>query len=114
MLDFPMLDLHLLAKGLIVCGAAFVCSGLIFLLPRGRTEPQERDFEQDIQEIDERLEQERRDGSRKTFLLSRHAASQRKAAHQSFYRGEPASISEGRSSALPRESGDRRAARRQS
>jgi hypothetical protein len=77
MLDFPMPDLHLLAEGLIVCGAAFVCSGLIFLLPRGRTEPQERDFEQDIQEIDER--QEPRDGSRKTFLLSRHAASQRKA-----------------------------------
>jgi hypothetical protein len=106
--DLAMPDLHLLATGLIVCGAAFVCSGLIFLLPTGRGEPQQRDFEQDIQDIDDRLEQEGRHVGRETRRLSRHAAPQRMAADQASHRGEPASISKG---PLPRESGIRGAAR---
>ena len=55
-------DLNNLAMGLIVCGAAFVCSGLVFLLPRGRkTQAAVRSFEESIDEIDGDLMQVRRE-----------------------------------------------------
>ena len=58
-------DLDHLAMGLIVCGAAFVCSGLVFLLPRGpKTRAAVRSFEENIDEIDGHLMQVRREHGR--------------------------------------------------
>jgi hypothetical protein len=51
---------NILGRALIVCGTAFVCSGLVFLLP-GRRSTAERAFEENLNEIDGHLDQMRRD-----------------------------------------------------
>jgi len=52
------LETNSLGLALIVCGAAFVCSGLVFLLPVGGTAgARERSFEDNIEEIDGHLVQ---------------------------------------------------------
>jgi hypothetical protein len=53
------LEIDTLGRALIVCGAAFVCSGLVFLLP-GKQE-QQKAFKEDMIEIDGRPERMRRD-----------------------------------------------------
>jgi len=45
-----------LGLALIVCGAAFPCSGLIFLLPTGRISSQQS-FDENVDEIDDCLRQ---------------------------------------------------------
>ena len=49
-----------LGRALIVCGAAFVLSGMVFLLP-GRRSKAERAFKENINEIHGHLDQMRRD-----------------------------------------------------
>ena len=53
-------EIDTLGRVLIVCGAAFVLSGLVFLLP-GRRSTAERAFEENLNEIDGHLDQMRRD-----------------------------------------------------
>jgi hypothetical protein len=51
---------NILGRALIVCGTAFVCSGLVFLLP-GRGSTGERAFKENTSEIDGHLDRMRRD-----------------------------------------------------
>jgi len=53
-------EIDTLGRALIVCGAAFVFSGLVFLLP-GRQSTAERAFNENINEIDGHLDRMRRD-----------------------------------------------------
>jgi hypothetical protein len=43
------LEVDILARALIVCGAAFVCSGLVFFLPGGRKKNVTRVSKKDIE-----------------------------------------------------------------
>ena len=52
--------MYSLGISLIVGGAAFVCSGLVFLLPAGRTRST-KSVEQSLEEIDGYLHEMRRD-----------------------------------------------------
>jgi hypothetical protein len=54
------LEADTLGRALIVCGTAFICSGLIFLLPGRRTAAQ-RAFKENIDELDGHLDQMRRE-----------------------------------------------------
>jgi len=53
-------EIDTLGRVLIVCGAAFVLSGLVFLLP-GRRSTGERAFKENINEIDGHVDRMRRD-----------------------------------------------------
>ena len=58
MLELSSLELDHLGLALIVCGAAFVCSGLIFVLPRERNA---RTFDENLKQVDSHLRQMRED-----------------------------------------------------
>jgi hypothetical protein len=53
-------EIDTLGQALIVCGAAFVFSGLVFLLP-GRRGTADRSFKENVSEIDDHLDRMRRD-----------------------------------------------------
>jgi hypothetical protein len=59
-IQFINFDIDTLARTLIVCGVAFVCAGMAFLLP-GRRGAADATVKQNINEIDGHLEQMRRD-----------------------------------------------------
>jgi hypothetical protein len=54
------IEIDTLGRALIVCGAAFVFSGLVFLLP-GRRSTAERAFKENMNEIDGHLDRTRQD-----------------------------------------------------
>jgi hypothetical protein len=54
------LETNILGRALIVCGTAFVCSGLVFLLP-GRPNKAEKAFRENVSEIDVHLDRMRRE-----------------------------------------------------